>query len=147
MVALAEKLDDSDRERLTNKAEDDEIFVRALDVLFYSTLSFSFPLPGFIEYPYLQNYYDAKCTALEACTIHLEYTIFPYCSHDSPNMVLKTGLLYDDTIPNPHYLVETFFGDLERLDIVPYSGDTFFYHQRTKTWNLGTYKSTVSKLE
>jgi hypothetical protein len=128
IVALTEKLDDSDWESLINKAEDDEIFICALDVLFHSTLSLSFPLPGFIEYPYLQNYYNAKCTALEACTIHLEYTIFPYFSHDSPDMVLNTGFLYNDTIPNPHYFVETFFGDLEHLDIIPYSEDTFSYH-------------------
>jgi hypothetical protein len=126
--ALAEKLDDSDWESLINKAEDDKIFVRALDFLFYSTLPLSFPLLGFIEYPYLKNYYDVKCTALEVCTIHLEYTIFPYYSHDSPDMVLSKGFLYGNTIPNPHYFVETFFEDLERLDVTSYFGDIFFYH-------------------
>lgn len=143
--ALDENLDDLDRENLTSKAEDDEIFVRALDVLFHSTLSLSFPLPGFIELPYIKNYYDKKCTALEACTIDLSYIIFPYCSHDNPDMVLNQGFLYDDSIPNPHYFVETFFADFERLEIIPYSGETYTYHRRTKRWDLGTYEPSVSK--
>jgi hypothetical protein len=145
--ALDEKLDDSDWESLIEKAEQDKIFVCALDILFHSKLTLSFPLPGFIEFSYVKNYYDTQVTALEACTIDQYCTIFPYCSHDSLDMVLNTGFLYDNTMPNPHYFVETSFEHLKRLEIIPYSGDTYFYHQCMKQWTLGTYEPAVSKAD